>query len=98
MIEKFGKLALLRPRAGRIAARRPEEVAPSALTPRAAFFDIVDELARRDRLSFPDAMARAKDERPDAFIAAFPVARRPRGSTALDDRGAGLDRLERVAA
>ena len=40
--------------------------------PRYRFFEIVDELARQDRLAFHVAMAKARDARPEEFRAAYP--------------------------
>lgn len=53
------------------AAGQPPE-APAGGNARQRFFDLVDMVAARDRLTFDRAMLKAKSEWPTEFIAAFP--------------------------
>ena len=54
-----------------VSQRSPQpECSPD---PRHRFFEIVDELARQDRLAFHVAMAKARDARPEEFRAAYPL-------------------------
>jgi hypothetical protein len=65
------KLTMLRPPL--LPPERAAEdanVAPS--TPRGLFFDMVEDIASRERLPFHVAMGKAKLEQPEAFRAAFP--------------------------
>jgi hypothetical protein len=49
-------------------ARQPE----CALDPRRRFFEIVEDLAKRERVDFHVAMAKARDAEPEEFRGAYP--------------------------
>ncbi len=71
-----------------LAARKTgpaERVAEAEVHPRLQFFDLVDDLTRRERLSFPSAMELARAEHPQVFRAAFPNDACQRGRSGLTE-------------